>query len=239
MFNRNGRGFALSAGHVGVFSNFTFFTGWDAVHHRGLEYRPVNVEVFPGYSLGMNPLGSTADVALFTFDGLITGAPDLLFPDAPLGFGDTLTHGGFGMLGVWGQGLIGRDGIARAGTANLRGSSFINGANEEVYFTANISLTDPSSSVGAVGSSGNPGQKFIDGELKTYGIVTQASTPPNGIRTQFVRTDLGNTTFHAWFNDRISAATSSVPEPSSAALLFTSIGIYAMVRRRIKRRISS
>ncbi len=28
MFNRHGRGFALSAGHIGVHRDFTFFTGW-------------------------------------------------------------------------------------------------------------------------------------------------------------------------------------------------------------------
>lgn len=231
MFNRGGRGFALSAGHVGVFSNFTFFTGWDATNHRGLEYRPVNVEVFPGYSLGMQ-LGSTPDVAIFTFDGLIEGAPDLFFPDAPLGFGDSLTHGGFGPLGVWGQEPLGQDGIARAGSAILLGGTFINGATSDAYFTANLVLNDPDSSRGTSGSSGNPGQKIVNDINYTYGIVTQGSTATLGTRTQFVRTDLGNTAFHEWFDGRINNALTAVPEPGTFTLAALALATFAFARRR-------
>lgn len=230
MFNRNGRGFALSAGHVGVFSDFTFFTGWDAVNNRGLEYRPVNVEVFPGYSLGMSPLGSTPDIALFTFDGLIQGAPDLVFPDAPLSFGDSLVHGGFGELGVYGQGMLGQDGNARAGVAYSVGASLLGGANADTYSALGLSRSDPNSSRAARGSSGNPGQKEVDDIIKTYLLVTQASSSPLGLTTQGVRLDKQHTQFHDWFDGRIAAAT-AVPEPSSAGLLATALGVLAFWRR--------
>jgi len=231
MFNRHGRGFALSAGHIGVHRDFTFFTGWDAVNHRGKEFRPIAVDIFPGYSLGIE-LGSVADLALFTFDRPIEGVADLNFAPSPLTFGESLTHGGFGRLGVWNQEEFAQDGVARAGIAYQIGASLGSGANPDTYFALTLSISDPDSSRGRVGSSGNPGQREVDNTLLTYGMVTQGSLGLFGRTTQFVRLDLENAPVHGFINER-TAYRAGVPEPSSALLLgLSALSMYGSIRRR-------
>lgn len=234
-FNRNGFGFVLTAGHVGSFSNFEVFTGWDSVNNRGLTFQPVRVDVFPGSSLGM-ALGSTPDVALFTLPSTIPGLGDIRFPDAPLGNGAVIHHGGFGSLGVYAGEMYGQDGKARAGTSIVDSSrSFINGANSDGYLTLRFNPFDPGSVRGTTGASGNPGQIFDPnlGPL-TYGLVTQASGSTSGLTTQLVRTDRGNMEFHNWFDGRINEIT-SVPEPSSFALGLAAACAFAMGRFRLRR----
>ncbi len=228
--NYQGHGRIIGAGHTGLtLTNplFTIGTGSNFNTNPGQTFTASSFSVFPGFT-GTSSLGTSLDLMIIDLPNPIPNAPELVFAQAPLAFGDSVNLAGFGILGVFNQGVIGQTGDAYGGSSLFLGGSTLLNANPAYYTTVRMDLSDPFALGGATNDSGGWAYKIVDGKFITYGMLTHASTPTNGRTTQFLRMDEQNLTFHDYYS-----LVASVPESSSLTMLSVlGAGVGLLYRRR-------
>jgi Trypsin-like peptidase domain len=216
-----GNGWVITAGHVvALGGSLNFGTGTNFNTDAGTVHAPDQVILHPMYSNGGNH-----DLALVHYSTLNQNAT-ITIATSRGSTGSDVWLAGYGTTGTP-VGYTTQDGFIRAGTSRLSsGSSLLTEGYDPAFFSAADmrTATRPFDIRGYIGDSGG-GVFTPAGEL--FGIMIAASNPPGGTRTYFL--DLTYPENRTWID-----SITSIPEPTSLALVAAAGGLLLMRRREVK-----